>query len=84
MTSAEAVAIAERYLAAEGVSHGPMRFTRFRTGTECEPEYRPPPHWSVYFWYGEPLADPPDSIAETCLCVTVDDVFGTAQLIWWM
>jgi hypothetical protein len=84
MTREDAVAIAERLLAAEGSPHGPLRFTRFLTGAEYDPTCRPPPHWSVYFWYGEPVADPPDDLAETCVCVTVDDASGEAQVVWWM
>jgi hypothetical protein len=84
MTSEEAVAIAERYLAAKGVSRGPLRLTHYFIGDEYDPTCRPPPHWSVYFWYDQPVADPPDDMAKTCLCVTVDDASGAAQLICWL
>jgi hypothetical protein len=82
MTGDEAVGIAERYLAASGVPHGPLRLTHYFTGAESD-EPRPPA-WGVYFWYGEPVADPPDDMASTCLCVSVDVATGAARLISWL
>ncbi len=82
MTREEAVAIAKRYLAAEGVSSGPLRLAHYFTGAEySEPQ---PPSWGVYFWHDEPVVNPPDSMAETCLCVNVDDASGAARLVWWL
>jgi len=82
MTSDQAVSIAERYLAANGVSCGPLRLAHYFTGAESdEPQ---PSAWGVYFWYGEPIENPPDDMAKTCLCVNVDDASGAAELTRWL
>jgi hypothetical protein len=82
VTSDEAVAIAERYLAANGISSGPLRLTHFFTGAEYEVPQ--PPAWGVYFWDGEAVENPPDDRAATCLCVNVDDSTGVARLVCWL
>jgi hypothetical protein len=83
MTREEAVAIAERYLATHRVVSGPLRLARYCTGAEYG-ELQKGPAWAVYFWYDKPVENPPDDMAETCLCVDVDVTSGKAKLLCWL
>jgi hypothetical protein len=82
MTCEEAIALAERYMAEKGISSGPMRLAHYFTGAEFDVPQ--PPSWGVYFWDSEPVENPSDDMAETCLCVTVDDASGAASLVSWL
>jgi hypothetical protein len=83
MTREDAVAIAERYLATHRIAAGPLRLARYFTGAEYG-EPRQGSAWAVYFWYDKPVENPPADMAETCLCVDVDEASGTAKLVCWL
>ena len=89
MTREQAIAIAEQYVAAKGLSVGPVCAAWFSDGSEyieCTPS---PPSWTVHFAYnGPPWEELPEERREILsvtwdapTIVSVDDVSGRAELV---
>lgn len=86
MTRDEAIAIAWNYVAANGIAVGSVRTALYFTGEEFgnELEVQPGPSWAVYFWYGEPPANPIERDMSNNLCIEVDVTTRAASLISWL